>query len=271
LILAVFGTSVLAHDPPHAEVEKAHPEHDVGGNVAEAATDPSAILMQMGFYYQGTYPEGTSRNDSDLFLIQPVLPLSSKNILRPTLPILNSPEPDRKAGLGDLFAFDLQLFPTKNNTFGAGAAVTFPTASDDRLGAGKLSLGPAFVWLYKGVPKTLFGILAYNQWSVAGDDDRDGVNLLSVQPIFVKHFKWGYIRWTDQTATVDWKHNNRFVIPAGIGFGKVLKAKTPWNFAVTPFWMFHEGCCGMSDNDSWGIKFQATAIFPTLMQPKKKG
>jgi hypothetical protein len=262
LILVVSGTTILAHEPDHAEVEKGDPEHAVGGNMAEAATDPSAPLLQLSFYYWGTYPEGTSRNDADVFLFQPILPLTKKNILRPALPFVTSPEPDRKAGLGDLFALDLQLFPTKKNVFGVGAAATFPTASDDLLGAGKFSLGPVALWLYKGVPKTLLGILAYNQTSVAGDDDRNGVSVLSVQPIVVKHFKWGYIGWTDVMATVDWRHDNRFMIPAGMRFGKVFKGKTPWNIAVSPIWYFHEGCCGVSDNDSWGIKFQATAILP---------
>jgi hypothetical protein len=252
LLLIAFvasGTAVLASD-----------------DAAVQATDPSAILTQIGFFYWTTIPEGTSRNDSDTFLFQPVLPLSKGNVLRPALPLLTSPEPDRKAGLGDLLVLDFQFFQAKKlkSTIGVGGAATFPTASDDLLGSGKYSIGPGMLWIYKGVPKNIFGVLVYNQTSVGGDDDRDDVNVMTVQPVWVGHFKWGYIGWTDQSATMNWE-THKFTAPAGLRFGKVVSGKeTLWNLAVQPYWTFREG--GPADNDSWGVKFSATLVLPNMLK-----
>ena len=53
-------------------------------------------------------------------------------------------------GLGD-FAYQAFLSPAAPGPviWGAGPALTFPTHSDDRLGTGKWSAGPAFVALAK--------------------------------------------------------------------------------------------------------------------------
>ena len=167
---------------------------------------------------------------------------------------------------GDLFLLNLFLFPKGKNVFGVGPSVTLPTATDDLLGSDQWSVGPTFLWISRAVPKRVVGVLAYNQTSVAGDDDRDDVNVLTVQPIWVRNFKWGYLGWTDIPITVDWEHDNRFVAPVGVRIGKVLGGKTPWNLAVQPYWQFREGCCGMGDNDTWGIKVQATAILPNFLK-----
>jgi hypothetical protein len=71
--------------------------------------------------------------------------------------------------------------------------MTLPTATDDTLGAGKWSAGPVVLYMYKGIPKSILGFMAYNQWSFAGESDRDKVNVLSFQPIWVRHLSWGYI------------------------------------------------------------------------------
>jgi hypothetical protein len=68
----------------------------------------------------------------------------------------------------------------------------------------------------------IFGILAYNQWSFAGKDSAQSVNLLNAQPIYVKHTSWGYWGWTDQPIAVDWE-NNLSSVPLGLRFGNVIK------------------------------------------------
>jgi hypothetical protein len=118
--------------------------------------------------------------------------------------------------------------------------------------------------MYKGVPKNIFGLLAYNQWSFAGDDDRDDVNTLTFQPIWVGNFKWGYIGWSDQNATIDWEHDNEYSIPIGLRFGKVFKgdsAKTLLNVAVEPYYTYNE-----NKDDVYGIKLAATFVKPTWLK-----
>jgi hypothetical protein len=149
------------------------------------------------------------------------------------------------------------LFQARNATWGIGPVAALPTASEDEFGTGKYSLGPTAMYMYKGVPKNLFGILVYNEWSVGGDSDRDDVNVLSFQPIWVIHFDWGYIGWTDQLATIDWENDDEYSIPVGLRFGKVFPGKTPLNLAIQPYYYFND-----SAEDTYGIKLTASFVKP---------
>jgi len=192
-----------------------------------------------------------------------VLPLSKTNVLRPALPFVSTPSPDRVSGMGDLFLLDAFFFQVPNATWGIGPVASLPTASDDKLGTGKFSLGFDFVYMYKGIKKNIFGFLFYPQFSVSGDDDRDDVRNLTYQIVWVMHFKWGYIGWTDQTGVVDFENDNRYTIPMGLRFGKVFSAKggkTLINGAIQPYYTYQE-----DRGDVYGIKFSATFIKPEWM------
>jgi len=64
-------------------------------------------------------------------------------IIRPSIPIITSPGPDRTTGLGDISLFDIFL-PERYEwgAWGIGPVFVFPTATDDRLGQGKWQMGP---------------------------------------------------------------------------------------------------------------------------------
>ncbi len=138
---------------------------------------------------------------------------------------------------------------------------TLPTATDDTLGSGKWQAGAAFVYLYKGVPKDLLGVLAYQQWSFAGKSDRDKVSELTVQPVFTHHTSWGYFGWTDISNTYDW-NTHHLTIALGPRIGKVFMAKHPLNLAVTPYYKINN----KGRDNVWGIKLQMTLITPELLR-----
>ncbi len=239
------------------KVEPTAPGHATPANLAEKATDPSAVLMQMQFQWFDTKIEHSNFHVSK-FVMQPVIPLSKKNVVRMTLPWLSMPgEENRTRGLGDLSGIDFWLWHKGKSTIGFGPAFSIPTATDDTLGSGKLSLGPDLLWIYAGVPKTTLGVLVTYLHSVAGDGDRDNVNAVALQPIYTHHKKWGYFGWTSQQASYSWE-SGLWQAPVGFLVGKVFMAKhVPWNINVEPFVMIkHE-----RPND-YGIKFQWTAIFP---------
>jgi hypothetical protein len=243
-------------DVPHGT--PGHPEHKSSVSAAEAATDPSAILAQLGFQYWTTIPEG---NDTlgGTFLIQPVLPLTKNNVFRPALAFVGTPGPNRETGIGDLLLLDVFIFQAKNASWGIGPVANLPTASEDALGSGKFELGPVAMYMYKGVPKNLFGVLGYNLTSVGGDSDRADVNKFYFQPIWVKHFSWGYLGWTDQTATIDWENDNALSFPVGLRFGKVFAGskKTLMNLTAGFYYSFNDG-----RDDTYGLKFTGTFIKP---------
>jgi hypothetical protein len=259
LISPLLASNVLAdaHGSPEPQVQPAASTHKSSVNVAEQATDPSAVLTQLGFFYWTDNEKDTDQS-TETFLFQPVLPLSKNNVLRPALPVVQTNGLfSNETGIGDLFLLDIFLFQTTNATWGIGPVASLPVASKDEFGTGKTSIGPAAMYMYKGVPKNLFGILGYNETSVGGDSDRDDVNVFSFQPIWVMHFNWGYIGWTDQVASIDWENDNEYSIPVGLRFGKVFKGKTPLNLAIQPYYTFND-----VDDDVYGIKISATFIKP---------
>jgi hypothetical protein len=262
----VATSSTEVPEPPaHPSTEQNHPDaqgHKTGcchpkASLAEQATDPSAILTQLGFFFW-TESSSDDKNIANTGLFQPVLPLSKKNVLRPALPIISTGGSDGEFGIGDLFLLDVNISHVATGSFGWGAVASLPTATDDTLGSGKWQAGPMIMYMNKTLPKDLFGILAYNEWSFAGDSDRQKVNKFSFQPIWVHHTSWGYIGWTDLTATIDWENDNRFSFPVGLRFGKVFKAKTPLNVYVQPYYTFNN----RGKDDVWGIKLSATFIKP---------
>jgi len=259
------STGVFTKRPPKAgslplPVNKpAHPGHKSGVSLAEKATDPSAVLMQLQMQYITNHiPDDDA--DNGRFVLQPVIPITKSNVARLTMPLLDfSVEPNRKYGLGDFVLLDFQLFQTPSSTFGTGPAISIPTATNDALGSGKLSIGPNFLWIYHGIKKFTGGVLMEQLWSVAGDSSRANVSEFLWQPIVTFHFPRGYyLSWSSQQAVYDLK-NKVTSIPLGVVLGKVfLEPKLPWNISVEPYYTYNSN----SLPDEWGLKFQFTAIFP---------
>jgi len=232
--------------------------------IAKAATDPSAVLTQLGFFAWNT-SSSDNKNISYTGLFQPVLPLTKKNVLRPALPIITTGGPNGKSGIGDLFLLDVQINQVSSGSLGWGAVASLPTATDKTLGTGKWEAGPMGMYINKKAladSRSIFGILLYNQWSFAGKSDRQDVSKLSFQPIFVHHTSWGYLGWTDITATIDWENDNAFSFPVGLRIGKVYPGKTPFNAYVQPYYTFNN----KGHDDVWGIKLSGTFIKPTWLR-----
>ena len=257
-------------NPPHDDHVNSTPEHPDhksgasatgGADIAEAATDPTAILTQFQNFFW-TNSTSDNKNVANTYLFQAVLPLSNSNILRPAIPLVETGGPNGKFGMGDLFLLDLEIEHASFGAWGWGAAGSLPTATNKQIGAGKWSAGPAGVFLYKKIPKTLLGVLAYNVWSFAGDSDRDDVNTLSFQPIWLSYTSWGYFGWTDQTASVDWKHDNNFTLPLGLRFGTVWKAKTPLKTEIG----FYYNLTNHDRDSAYGVKFTASFIKPNILR-----
>ncbi len=67
-------------------------------------------------------------------------------------------------------------------TLGAGPIFLLPTATDELLGAGKWAAGPTGVVVWQGNGWTV-GVLAWHNWSFAGEADRADVNETFLQPV----------------------------------------------------------------------------------------
>ena len=249
-------------DPPHDEHVNPVAPVDThasgasaagGASLAAASTDPSAVLTQ---FQNFVWTTGTSddNNIANTYLLQAVLPMSKSNVLRPALPVVNTPG---KTGIGDLFLLDVFLFPIKSGALGFGPVASVPIGVDE-FSSNKWQAGPVGLYVNKTQKKFIFGGMVYNQWSFAGKSSASSVNLMNFQPIFVYQTAWGYVGWTDQVASIDWKNDNKSSIPLGLRFGKVYPSKTPLNVAVGFYYTLNN----KGRDNTFGIKFQATFIKP---------
>jgi len=139
-----------------------------------------------------------------------------------------NPEPEaggRVFGLGDLTNAVFFTPPSRSTKFvwGFGPAVGLPIATDDRLGSGKLSLGPAFRFSYRPGPWSL-GAIFVNLWSVAGDSDRADVNQLLIRGLIRRRLKNRWYFTSGPIITANWNASadQRWLVPLGGGIGRTF-------------------------------------------------
>ena len=155
--------------------------------LAEELSNPLAALISVPFFGNYNGEVGTERDGSQWFVnIQPVVPFKLNDdwylISRTILPVMFSqnglfPGSGSQSGLRDTTQ-GLYFSPKRTFngfTLGAGPIFLLPTATDELLGAGKWATGPTGVVVWQGSGWTV-GVLAWHNWSFAGDADRADVN-----------------------------------------------------------------------------------------------
>lgn len=221
--LAVLFFSLLLADPGKAL------SADDTQDLAAQSNNPGAPLVQLTF--QNTYSPSNHKGDgySNEFQFQPVIPLQPfalvpwPSIIRPSIPIETSPDPDRKTGLGDIEL--LHIFVphlTAGFSWGVGAEFTFPTAGQSVNGDEKWVAGPAAYVMFKRGARLQIGAIARERISFAGKSSRDDIHELVVQPILQYNLDDGwYVSMGDFDWKFDWKDNGAATIPAAFQVGKV--------------------------------------------------
>ncbi len=147
-------------------------------------------------------------------------------LLRASLPVNTVPESETsyKSGLGDFNLLAAYLFskPESPVQFGFGPSFSAPTATEEILGQGKWQVGAGAVVFINKNPMFQHGALVTWQISVAGDEDRDDVNMLTAQPFFM----WQLGKGTYLRSAATWSFdldNGNYNVPLGSGIGKVVK------------------------------------------------
>ena len=239
-------------------------------DLAEKATNPIGDMVQVQLQYQRGENIYGLDGSSDIGIVQPVIPFDlpfesvPKLITRTTIPYVSAPDlPGRGSvdGLGDtvLLAFALPKMETEGHMFGIGPAIGIPTATEDKTGSGAWSLGPAAVYINLQTSKLMWGGLFYGLWDVAGEDDRDKVSQINVQPILNKYFEGGWylglqdIPWTYNDDTGDW------FLPIGPRLGKTTKiGNQPVNMFGGAYYN-PEDTAGTAE---WTFKLSVSLLFP---------
>jgi hypothetical protein len=155
-------------------------------------------------------------------------------IARTIVPFIGIPTAptERVQGIGDI---QMQLFFTPAESgeliWGAGPVVSLPVATNELARTGDWGLGPTVVALKMAGP-WVFGAVANQIFTVAGDDDGTEINQFLIQPFLNYNLQRGWAISTGPVITANWEadDDNVWTVPLGLGFSKVhMIGKTPVN------------------------------------------
>src|SRR5262245_35310423 len=213
-------TPSFAQSPQGQDVEKAL--HD--------AHNPIATTISVPFQSNSYLNAGPLEKTSNVLIIQPVIPIArtaswnviSRWVARVVYVPRRSPEQGSEFGLGNLQPeFYLSPAHARRITWGAGARLYLPTATNDAVGINKVGGGPAAAALANN-GRWLVGILANNVWAGSG---KERVNQMTLSPFIYYHSKHGWYFVSSPVITSNWAATSRdgWTVPVGGGIGRLLK------------------------------------------------
>ncbi len=274
LLMLVPCAAAFAQEVPQQE-EQQVAQAAVGAEddeiaLAKQSQNPVGDLISLPFQSNNFFNIGDNDRTRSLLNIQPVIPVhvGSINIInRIIVPLLSQPDLAEESGgtfgTGDTTytAFFTPANPGKL-IWGVGPVVLMPTASDDRLGGGKLGLGPSIVTLTMRGPWVI-GAIVSQIWSVGGDEDRADISSFLAQYFINYNLSDGWFLTTAPIITANWKaaDENTWLVPFGGGFGKVFRVGSqPLNFNTQLFYNAVRPDTVPRAKMEW--RFQLSFLFP---------
>lgn len=258
-------TPAIAQTPP---ADTAPEEAAPTGDLAAASQNPIANLISVPFQNNTNFGVGPDNRTQNILNIQPVVPvpLSEDLILvtRTILPIVLQPDAGGSGsifGLGDLNpTFFFVPVTTSNITLGVGPTVVLPTATDRQTGAGKWSAGPAGVVVVNS-GQWVYGGLASQIWSFAGDGSRPAVSQFVLQPFVNYNLPNGLYLTSSPVITANWNApgGEQFTVPIGGGVGKLFRAGSqPLNASLQLYW----NAVRPTNGADFSLRAQLQFLFP---------
>ncbi|MCP9800237.1 neuromedin U [Synechococcus sp. RedBA-s] len=246
-------------------------EEEQVAELAKAAQNPIANLISLPFQNNTFFRTGPQQQRTlNALNIQPVVPFPlSKNLLlitRTIVPVINLPTSptgrESQFGLGDINPqFYFSPITKSRITWGVGPTFVLPTATDELLGQGKWSGGPAAVVVVT-TKRWVFGAVGNNVWSFAGASDRKSVNQFLVQPFINYNLSKGWYLSTGPIITANWEAENgdeQWTVPIGGGFGRVFAiGEQKVNATLQAYWNVVKPD-GAGD---WSLRAQFQFLFP---------
>lgn len=221
--------AVLAPVVPAASAAQGAPAAGVEAVAAELA-NPLAPVTSAAVQYRAESGVGPDAATHHTLRLQPSFfvprPGGAAFLLRTILPLRSVAWPARAHGLGDLTLVPYYVPDTTASTFvGWGAALNLPTATDDALGAGRPSAGPAVLVARPGSPLT-WGGLAQHVRSFGGDETRGRVNLTTLQPFATVLLGGGWSAGLNVEATYnrELSSDSRWTVPVAASLSRVVPA-----------------------------------------------
>lgn len=249
------------------EVDRGTAEIDL----REQSQNPVANLISLPFQNNTNFGVGQFDRTQNILNIQPVIPTAlSEDLLlinRVIVPLVY--QPDLAPGVGDVVGLgDINptfFFSPKNSsgniTWGAGPTFLLPTATDSSLGTGKWAAGPAAVAVVT-TENLVFGGLASQIWSFAGDSSRADVSQFLAQPFINYNLPDGWFLTSAPVITANWQAaaGEQWTVPLGGGFGRVFAiGNQPVSASLQAYW----NAVTPTNGAEWSLRAAMSLLFPT--------
>jgi hypothetical protein len=249
-------------------------------HLAREVDDPTAILFQLQFqdqYFPRNFQTSAQTNTIQL---RPIIPVEAfslfpfQQIIRPTLRVqqlATSSSSSTITEFTDMELFDLFLsnWPDPKETgfgWGVGPTFVFPTGRVPSAGKHAWEVGPAAAAKYLGVPHLMVGFLFQNPISFAyTNSSATPQSQFEFQPLISYTLGGGwYVKSSDSTWTVNWRHGSSTKIPISLGFGRVWKFEglqlNPW---VSGEWTAYRQYTKVTDvTPMYTVRFGFNLLFP---------
>jgi hypothetical protein len=240
-------------------------------DLIKQANAPISSLFQIRLQdsYEPAF-QGPLRGQGNSFSIAIGMPLPKYRLLPfPQLSLLTIPVSvtlplplpfGATTGFGDIRFVDLAVLdPGHSLLFGIGPTFVFPTASDMFTGQGKWQAGPAAAAAF--TPRNwLFGVLAQNPISFAGDSKQPQANALFLQPFITYQLGHGWFIRSEPQMIFDWQTNKQ-QLPVDAGVGRVFKIGPQYvNCFVEPAW----NVSGDGPAPRYAITFGFSLLYPNF-------
>jgi hypothetical protein len=236
-------------------------------NLAEAAQNPVGDLISIPFQNNTSFGIGPSSRTQNVLNIQPVYPIHINEkwnvITRTIIPIISQPDVSMESGgttgIGDI-SFTAFLSPKSPGKviWGAGMAISIPTAANNIPGFGKWAIGPSAVALTISGP-WVAGAIISNVWSIGGDSNEPDVNFFLLQYFVNYNMEGGMYLVSAPIITNNWKVDDSLILPFGAGIGKIFRlGKLPINSNVQAYY----NAVTPDGGPSWSTRVQIQLMFP---------
>jgi hypothetical protein len=233
-------------------------------------------MISLPFQNNTFFNVGPDHDVANVLNIQPVIPIGIGlvNLINRTIvPLIYLPDvtaglaelPEGVSGgstfgLGDVnYTGFLSPADSGDITWGIGPSISFPTATDEKLGSEKWSAGPSAVALVQPGPFVI-GTLVRQLWSFAGDDDRQDVSQMLIQPFVNYNMAGGWFLTLGPIITANWEASSdgTWLVPLG-GGGRVFKTgPQPVNLSLQAHYNVDKPKFG----PNWSLRFAASFLFP---------
>jgi hypothetical protein len=273
LMFTLSCLRVHAQQAPADSSDNTTQASDQEADVAKKLQNPVANLVSVPIRLDWDTGIGTTDAKQATYLVQPVIPISlnqdwnviSRTIV-PAFVNLQAPVPgvgDSGGdfdGMGDIlqsFFFSPKAPTDSGWIWGAGPAISIPTASNNVFGSGKLSIGPTAVILRQENGWT-YGLLANYLRSVAGDGSRGDVSSTFWQP-FISYTTSTYTAFGLNTESTYNFETRQWTVPFNATVSQLLKIHGQLISVLVGYRYYATNPTGGANH---GFRLQVTLLFP---------